>query len=86
MVLTGDLVDGSVRLLNEAVAPLASVKSTYGNFYVTGMILLVYNIAVSYKRLCHYQIYAALLITGVGYHHLPLPCNTNSASKVCGIK
>ena len=59
-------MDGSVRLLNEAVAPLASVKSTYGNFYVTGMILLVYNISVSYKRLCHYQMqHYSLLELGI---------------------
>ena len=40
VVMTGDLVDGSAKALSEAVSPLARVGSTYGNFFVTGKILL----------------------------------------------
>ena len=36
VVITGDLVDGSVADLRDSVAPLANLKSTYGTFFVTG--------------------------------------------------
>jgi len=36
VVITGDLVDGSVAQLREHVAPLANLKSRYGTFFVTG--------------------------------------------------
>lgn len=36
VVITGDLVDGSVDKLAAAVAPLADIKSRYGVFFVTG--------------------------------------------------
>lgn len=36
VVITGDLVDGSVRDLAHDVAPLARLESTYGTFFVTG--------------------------------------------------
>lgn len=36
VVLTGDLVDGSVAVLREHVAPFASVQATFGTFLVTG--------------------------------------------------
>ncbi|XP_025115219.1 transmembrane protein with metallophosphoesterase domain-like isoform X2 [Pomacea canaliculata] len=36
VVVTGDLVDGSMRLLEDAVSPLTRVRSKYGNFFVTG--------------------------------------------------
>ncbi|KAH9502931.1 hypothetical protein Btru_072406 [Bulinus truncatus] len=36
VVLTGDLVDGSVDHLKEASEPLRFIKSKYGNFFVTG--------------------------------------------------
>ena len=36
VVLTGDLVDGSVRRLSGDVEPLAATRSRYGNFFVTG--------------------------------------------------
>jgi uncharacterized protein len=36
VVVTGDLVDGSVRELREHVAPLARVRARYGRFFVTG--------------------------------------------------
>ncbi len=36
VVITGDLVDGSVAALREHVAPLAKLASRYGTFFVTG--------------------------------------------------
>ena len=36
VAITGDLVDGSVRMLEEAVAPLAGLKARHGVFFVTG--------------------------------------------------
>ena len=36
VVITGDLVDGSVQELREHVAPLANLRSKYGVFFVTG--------------------------------------------------
>jgi uncharacterized protein len=36
LVITGDLVDGSVRDLAEHVAPLADLRAKYGVFFVTG--------------------------------------------------
>ena len=36
VVLTGDLVDGSVKLLGEAVTPLGRIKSRHGKFFVSG--------------------------------------------------
>ncbi|XP_076470421.1 transmembrane protein with metallophosphoesterase domain-like [Babylonia areolata] len=36
VVITGDLVDGSVKALSEAVPPLARVRATYGKFFITG--------------------------------------------------
>jgi uncharacterized protein len=36
VAITGDLVDGSVRMLERAVAPLAGLQSRYGTFFVTG--------------------------------------------------
>jgi predicted MPP superfamily phosphohydrolase len=36
VAVTGDLVDGSVRELAEHVAPLATLTSTHGTFFVTG--------------------------------------------------
>ncbi len=36
VALTGDLVDGSVDQLGYDVAPLAQIKSTSGNYFVTG--------------------------------------------------
>ena len=36
VVLTGDLVDGTVRQLSGDVAPLAGLRSNEGNFFVTG--------------------------------------------------
>ncbi|MDI1480749.1 metallophosphoesterase [Polyangium sp. y55x31] len=36
VVITGDLVDGSVEDLAHDVAPLASLESTFGTFFVTG--------------------------------------------------
>jgi len=36
IALTGDFVDGSVRSLEQAVAPLASLQARYGVFFVTG--------------------------------------------------
>lgn len=36
IVMTGDLVDGSVAHLRPDVAPLADLQSTYGKFFVTG--------------------------------------------------
>ncbi len=36
VVVTGDLVDGSVANLGEHVAPLADLKSTFGTYFVTG--------------------------------------------------
>ena len=36
VAITGDLVDGSVERLREAVAPLAGLRARYGLFYVTG--------------------------------------------------
>jgi uncharacterized protein len=36
VVITGDLVDGSVDELSERVAPLARLTSTHGTFFVTG--------------------------------------------------
>jgi len=36
VVITGDLVDGSVSSLKEAVRPLKNLRTKYGVFYVTG--------------------------------------------------
>jgi uncharacterized protein len=36
VVITGDLVDGSVRQLRDSVAPLAGLRSKYGTYFVTG--------------------------------------------------
>ncbi len=36
VAITGDLVDGSVAKLAEDVAPMAGLKSSLGNFFVTG--------------------------------------------------
>jgi len=36
VAITGDLVDGSVPALRKHVAPLASLKSRHGSFFVTG--------------------------------------------------
>lgn len=36
VVITGDLVDGSVEKLAHAVAPLAELKARYGTYFVTG--------------------------------------------------
>jgi predicted MPP superfamily phosphohydrolase len=36
LVITGDLVDGSVEELREHVAPLAKLRAKYGVFFVTG--------------------------------------------------
>jgi len=36
VALTGDFVDGSVRMLEAAVAPLAALQSRFGVFFVTG--------------------------------------------------
>ncbi len=36
VVFTGDLADGSVARLTPDVEPLAKIKSTFGNFFVTG--------------------------------------------------
>lgn len=36
VALTGDLVDGSVRLLREHTAPLADLRARHGSFFVTG--------------------------------------------------
>jgi predicted MPP superfamily phosphohydrolase len=36
VVITGDLVDGSVEELTEHVAPLANLRAKYGVFFVTG--------------------------------------------------
>lgn len=36
VLITGDLVDGSVEDLEQDIAPLAALKSTYGTFFVTG--------------------------------------------------
>jgi predicted MPP superfamily phosphohydrolase len=36
VAITGDLVDGSVEHLREAVAPLANLKAKHGVFFVTG--------------------------------------------------
>jgi predicted MPP superfamily phosphohydrolase len=36
VVITGDLVDGSVEELAQHVAPLGELKSKYGTFFVTG--------------------------------------------------
>jgi predicted MPP superfamily phosphohydrolase len=36
VVLTGDLVDGSVDQISNKVAPLKRIKSAYGKFFVTG--------------------------------------------------
>jgi uncharacterized protein len=36
VVITGDLVDGSVEALREHVAPLAGLRATHGVFFVTG--------------------------------------------------
>jgi len=36
IVITGDLVDGSVEQLREHVAPLANLKAKHGVFFVTG--------------------------------------------------
>ena len=36
IVITGDLVDGSVEALRDHVAPLASLRSKHGTYFVTG--------------------------------------------------
>lgn len=36
IAITGDLVDGSVEILREAVAPLANLRARHGVFFVTG--------------------------------------------------
>jgi predicted MPP superfamily phosphohydrolase len=36
VAIVGDLVDGSVRELSEAVAPLVGLRARYGTFFVTG--------------------------------------------------
>jgi hypothetical protein len=36
IAITGDLVDGSVRMLEQAVAPLAGLQARYGVYFVTG--------------------------------------------------
>jgi len=36
IVMTGDLVDGSVERLKHDVAPFADLKATYGKFFITG--------------------------------------------------
>jgi predicted MPP superfamily phosphohydrolase len=36
VAITGDLVDGSVEVLREAVAPLANLRARHGVFFVTG--------------------------------------------------
>lgn len=36
VVITGDLVDGSVEALRDHVAPLAALRSTHGTYFVTG--------------------------------------------------
>jgi predicted MPP superfamily phosphohydrolase len=36
IALTGDFVDGSVRMLERSVAPLAALQARYGVFFVTG--------------------------------------------------
>lgn len=36
IVLTGDLIDGSVSHLNNDVAPLSELKAPYGKFFITG--------------------------------------------------
>ncbi len=36
VVITGDLVDGSVAQLKECVAPLSKLRSRFGTFFVTG--------------------------------------------------
>lgn len=36
VAIVGDLVDGEVKYLAEAVAPLADLRSTHGTFFVTG--------------------------------------------------
>ncbi len=36
VAITGDLVDGSVRMLEGAVAPLAGLRSRFGVYFVTG--------------------------------------------------
>jgi hypothetical protein len=36
VAITGDMVDGSVEQLREAIAPLANLKTRHGVFFVTG--------------------------------------------------
>jgi uncharacterized protein len=36
VAITGDLVDGTVAVLRDDVAPLGNLQSTYGTFFVTG--------------------------------------------------
>ena len=36
IVITGDLVDGSVEELREHAAPLASLRARHGTYFVTG--------------------------------------------------
>jgi hypothetical protein len=36
VALTGDLVDGPVKVLGDAVEPLARIKSRYGKYFVSG--------------------------------------------------
>lgn len=36
IAITGDLIDGSVETLGEAVRPLGQLRATYGTFFVTG--------------------------------------------------
>ena len=42
VVITGDLVDGSVSSLKEAVRPLINLRTKYGAFFVTGMYVCMY--------------------------------------------
>ena len=42
VVITGDLVDSSVKNLKNAVWNLKNLKSKYGTFYVTGMLAICY--------------------------------------------
>ena len=43
VVITGDLVDSSVASLKETVAPLSTIKSKHGVFYITGTCMHVHS-------------------------------------------
>ena len=45
VAIAGDLVDGSVRLLKGAAAPLEKISSKYGTFFVTGNEWFTYKLA-----------------------------------------